>query len=245
MRGYDEQCAREFAGLKRGVERYFADVNAPCPYGLPCQARFHQASFAPLSERAMELFLAAGYRRNGNCLYAMDCPDCSACLPIRLKSGCLAPNRSQRRAMKKNRDLDVEFGPVEAAGESVELCDRFLAARYPRERSSGESYYLGFFSNMIVTTIEVRYRLAGRLVGVAIVDMGSAWMNAVYFFFDPDLADRSLGTYNILTLERLCRREQIALLYLGYLIREVPAMAYKARFQPHELLVQGEWQGGG
>ena len=81
---YDEQCAEDFAILEPRMDQFFAEMVVDCPYHLPHDARFYQALFSPLSDRVMELFLASGYRRNGNCLYTMHCPDCSACIPIRL-----------------------------------------------------------------------------------------------------------------------------------------------------------------
>lgn len=245
MRAYDEQCAREFAQLAKGLQQYFNDIAVTCPYGLPGQAIFHQALFAPLGDRAMELFLASGYRRNGNHLYCMRCPDCSACLPIRLAPSRVRLSRSQRRVLKRNRDVRIEFKPVEASQENIALCDRFLASRYPQKNNNGRNYYQGFFSNMITSTIEIRYRAQGRLIGTAIVDVGVNWMNAVYFFFDPDEARRSLGTLNILTMLDLCEQHEIRSLYLGYLIKEVPAMNYKKRFRPYELLLDGAWRVGG
>ncbi len=242
MRGYDEQCTREFARLAKGVEQYFVDISTSCPYGLPKQACFHQASFAPMGDRPMELFLAAGYRRNGNHLYCMRCPDCSFCVPIRLDPGKVRLKRNQKRVLKRNQDVQIEFGPVESNAENISLCDRFLTSRYPQKNNNAENYYLGFFNNMIVSTLEIRYRVSGRLVGTGIVDMGVNWMNAVYFFFDPDEARRSLGTFNILTMLDLCEQHEIGCLYLGYFIQEVAAMSYKKHFCPHELLLDRLWR---
>ncbi|HKJ64767.1 MAG TPA: arginyltransferase, partial [Desulfopila sp.] len=84
MSKYDQKCALEFSTLKKRVDKYFVDVTVNCPYQLPYPATFYQGLFGPLSDRMMELFLAAGYRRNGNSLYAMHCRNCSACIPIRL-----------------------------------------------------------------------------------------------------------------------------------------------------------------
>ena len=89
------------------------------------------------------------------------------------------------------------------------------------------------FSTASLTAFRLQYRLAGRLVGAAIVDIGDNWLNAVYFYFDPDEGRRSLGTFNILTLLDLCQERGIDYLYLGYYIRDVAAMSYKSSFKPH------------
>jgi leucyl-tRNA---protein transferase len=242
MTHYDQQCAAEFAQLRSRFDEYFIEMAVECPYHLPHTAVFYQALFAPIPERIMELFLAAGYRRNGNCLYAMHCSSCSACDPIRLHPQELELNRNQRRVMKKNQDLEIEYGPVQLSPENLALCQKFLSSRYPHKNNQAESYYSGFFLTAITTSMEIRYRLAGRLVGSAIVDMGENWMNAVYFYFDPDQARRSLGTFNILTLAEFCLNQQINYLYLGYYIQSVAAMNYKSRFTPHYLYRDGSWQ---
>lgn len=244
---YDMRCRREFLALHARVAHLFFDIDIDCPYGLPQVATFHQASFAPLGERAMELFLAAGYRRNGNCLYAMNCRNCRLCIPIRLHPGEFSPNRNQRRAMARNSDVERSLAPLQPVAEDYLLCEKFLRTRYPRENNSAVGYYRDFFNNGIVNSAQLQYRLAGRLIGNAIIDIGYNWLNAVYFFFDPDEGRRSLGTHNILCLVDLCREWDIEYLYLGYYIPTVAAMSYKKNFTPHYLLDGGVWRktGGG
>lgn len=241
---YDQKCADDFMLLQARVDRYFVELTTSCPYGLPYVACFYQAMFGPLTDRAMELFLAAGYRRNGNCLYAMHCRDCEACIPIRLRPRLFAPNRNQRRAARKNSDLAVTFHPVTMDEEHLELCGRFLASRYPQERNNADGYYRGFFCNTIVNSMRIDFRQDGKLLGGSIVDLGERWMNAVYFYFDPDATKRSLGTFNILTMVDVCLEMGIEFLYLGYLINEVSAMRYKRHFRPHEIFLDEEWQQG-
>lgn len=240
-REYDQRCATEFSLLRRRVDRYFVELNTGCPYGLAYRACFYQALFGPLTDRTMELFLAAGYRRNGNCLYTMHCRQCRGCVPIRLITGKFQPNRNQKRAWKRNSDLDVTFRPVQPDAEHLDLCERFLQQRYPQEQNSGDSYYNGFFCNTIVNSMSIDFRLKGRLVGSSIVDLGENWMNAVYFYFDPKEDKRSLGTYNIMTLVTTCLEMGIDFLYLGYYIEGIRAMSYKKNFRPHQLLQNHEW----
>jgi arginine-tRNA-protein transferase len=47
---------------------------------------------------------------------------------------------------------------------------------------------------------------------------------------------------NILNLLHFCRRNKISLLYLGYLIKGISSMSYKASFKPHELHFGGSWK---
>jgi leucyl-tRNA---protein transferase len=238
---YDERCRNEFTILHSRVAHLFVDIDIACPYGLPYVATFHQATFAPLSERAMELFLAAGYRRNGNCLYTMLCHECTECIPIRLHPAEFSANRNQKRALSKNHDVEKTLLPLQPTKEDYLLCEKFLQSRYPRENNTAVGYYRDFFLNTIVNSTQLQYRVGDRLIGTTIIDIGYNWLNAVYFYFDPAESRRSLGTYNILCLIDLCREWEIEFLYLGYYIQSVPAMSYKANFHPHCLLVGNSW----
>ncbi|MDP3478829.1 MAG: arginyltransferase [Desulfoprunum sp.] len=239
---YDQQCAEEFSLIRSRVDSYFMNLRTACPYGLPYVATFHQAMFCPLDQRIMELFLAAGYRRNGNCLYTMRCVGCSACVPVRLDCTTFRANRNQRRVRTKNADIVISLDGLVADAENLLLCQKFLEERYPQKNNTAEGYFDGFFLNGIVDSLSLQYRLAGRLVGSAVVDIGENWLNAVYFYFDPDEGRRSLGTFNILTLVDLCQERGIDYLYLGYYIQEVAAMSYKGSFRPHYLYLDGFWQ---
>lgn len=239
---YDRQCGEEFARLENRLDRYFVNMSMECPYQLPYIATFYQALFGPITEHVMELFLAAGYRRNGNSLYTMRCKDCDRCVPIRLYPGEFKPNRNQRRTIKRNSDLSIHFNSVQMNDENLELCEHFLSTRYPQKNNTALGYYSGFFLNHIVTSLELHYRKDGRLLGNAIVDIGQNWMNAVYFFFDTNEADRSLGTFNILTMIDFCLQKKIDYLYLGYYIDGLSSMSYKAQFRPCYLKRNDCWE---
>ena len=239
---YDEVCRAEFDHLQSRIEHLFIDIDIGCPYGRPCVATFHQATFAPLSERAMELFLAAGYRRNGNSLYTMRCRDCSACTPIRIHPHEFCPNRNQKRVIKRNKNVEISLVPPCVDKENIDLCEKFLQVRYANENNNARGYYRDFFLNSIVSSVQLQFRIDGRLVGTSILDVGANWLNGVYFYFDPDESKRSLGTFNILQLIHICREWGIDYLYLGYYIRNISAMSYKEKFRPHHLLLNKKWE---
>lgn len=228
--------------IDSGLEQYFVDISVDCPYGLPLTAVYHQAMFTSIGDATLGMFFAHGYRRNGNCIYSMRCPECRACVPIRLRPEEFIPNRNQRRNWKKNLDVTAGVAPLRMSRENLTLLDRHLRARFPGSRSNAEDYYAGFFISAISRCFEIRYRVKDRLIGVAIVDGSEQWLNAVYFYFDPQEAWRSPGTMNILNLINFCRRHGIGRLYLGYCIEQVQSMRYKAAFKAHELLLADGWQ---
>jgi arginine-tRNA-protein transferase len=67
-------------------------------------------------------------------------------------------------------------------------------------------------------------------------------MSAVYSFFEPALAEQSLGTLTILWLVDRARALGLPYVYLGYWVPESRKMAYKARFRPSEILAGGAWR---
>ena len=75
-----------------------------------------------------------------------------------------------------------------------------------------------------------------RLVGACLADRLGDGMSAVYSFFAPELAGRSLGTYANLWLIDRARVLDLPYVYLGYWVQESRKMAYKARFKPSEIL---------
>jgi len=226
----------------QGFSPCFSEIASHCPYGFDRIAVYRQASFGRLPDEIFSSFLAAGYRRNGNILYAMNCPSCTECVPIRLEPELLKLSRSQKRVQRKNRDLAVHIGPLMVDEERLQLCETFLRNRYPARHNKALEYYSGFFLNIVTTTVEVTYRVKERLVGLSIVDVTDNAMNAVYFCFDPEYGHRSLGTWNILHLAELCRKERKPYLYLGYWIKDLSAMDYKSRFTPHFLLRGRRWE---
>jgi arginine-tRNA-protein transferase len=94
-----------------------------------------------------------------------------------------------------------------------------------------------------IETVVIEFRDPDdRLVGACLADRLGDGMSAVYSFFAPELAKRSLGTYAILWLIERARSQDLPYVYLGYWVPESRKMAYKARFRPSEILTGGTWR---
>jgi len=198
-----------------------------------------------LSPEELDRRLAEGDRRHGPFLYRPQCPGCRSCEAIRLPIASFSFTKSHRRVLRKgDAALSVEIGDPIADEERLALYDKHKRKR-DLMSNSGEPLdlkgYEGFLVDRCVRSFELRYLHEGQLVGVAVTDRGASTLSAVYCLWDPDYARLSLGTYSILKQVELCRRWGMSHLYLGLYVQDNEHMRYKARFRPHERLVDGSW----
>ncbi len=188
--------------------------------------------------------LAGGDRRSGFFLYTQECPTCRACEPLRIDVPAFKPARTHRRTRNRgDRELTCEIGPFEVDDDRVAL---YVAHQRGRGLARNDAAidargYEAFLTDSCVDGFEIRYRLAGRLVGVAITDHAKDALSAVYTFFDPELTALSIGTYSILKQISIAETLKLRWLYLGLAIEESPHMRYKLRFVPHERRILGAW----
>lgn len=182
-----------------------------------------------------------GFRRSGDHIYRPNCPECSACVPVRIDVARFVPNRSQRRCLRANADIHVRIRPAGYNSEHYALYCRYLAQRHPGGGMDNPTIdsYVNFLTSSWCDTAFVEFRLDHRLVAVAVTDFVLDGASAFYTFFDPDMARRGLGTLAILRQLDLVREYGLSRLYLGYWIAESAKMRYKSRFSAVELYRDG------
>lgn len=222
------------------------DHPSHCPY-LPDRPARMPLRLPARSLRADELDqrLAAGDRRQGVVLYRTECPDCNACVPLRLDVARFVPSRTHRRTITKgDRELVIELGPPVLDERRVQLYNRHKLLRGLGDETGliDQDGYQAFLVETCCDTFEMRFYSERTLIGVAIVDRGFTSLSAMYCFYEPDLQKYSIGTYAILKQLELCKQWGMHYLYLGLYVEGSPTMAYKAKFFPHQQRRGGRWQ---
>ncbi len=188
--------------------------------------------------------IALGYRRSGHHTYRPHCEGCNACIPCRIPVRHFRMNRSQRRCQCRNDDLDIHFRPARFDDELFELYQRYINTRHgdgDMVNPSPQDYRNFLYSDWSDTGF-AEIRLQQRLVSVAVFDRVDDGLSAVYSFFDPDMARRSLGVFNILTLVGHAREQGLSHLYMGYLIHGCRKMQYKTAYRPLQCYLANRWQ---
>jgi arginine-tRNA-protein transferase len=210
-----------------------------CPYLPGRAARQLTILPTPLTPGVYHSLMDLNFRRLGGAFYRPQCDACEACRMIRIPVGEFRPSRAQRRCLARNRDLTVEIASPSPSEEKRQLYKRYLEARHDGQMDGSPDEFHAFLYSSPVATVEFVYRRHGELVGVGIVDVEPQALSAVYFYFEPDAASRSLGVFNVLRTIEECRRRGAPHLYLGYYVEMCRKMSYKASYRPCEILDPG------
>jgi len=185
-----------------------------------------------------------GFRRSGEYVYRPGCLGCNACVPVRIRCAEFKPRRTDRRLMAKNDDLEIDYCEACYSEEYFALYRRYLGERHAgggMDDPDPEDFER-FLLNPWGETLFVELRQRGRVVAIAVTDVVTNGLSAVYTFFDPDLVDRAPGRFGILCQIELCKVLDYSHLYLGYWVNGCRKMQYKTDFRPQEHFDGHHWR---
>lgn len=187
--------------------------------------------------------IALGYRRSGQYTYRPHCKDCAACVPCRILVNQFKARRNQKRCYARNADLQTSAQIAHYSNEHFDLYQRYINSRH----ADGDMVdptpedFRNFLYSDWSDTFFLESRLNDKLISVAVYDQVADGLSAVYSFFDPEHAQRSLGTFNILSLIKKTQILRRRFVYMGYLIKDCKKMQYKTNFQPLQYFVNNMW----
>ncbi len=236
--------------------QFFLTAPSPCPY---LDGQFERKVFTHLvGDKAPEmndLLTQGGFRRSQNIAYRPACETCRACISVRILAGEFNPSRNMRRVLHDNADLIGVMHDAEPSTEQYSLFRAYLDARHRKGDMSDMTVldYAMMVEDTHVNTKIIEYRRRGpdtfitgrgqgELLAVALTDKMADGLSMVYSYFDPELADRSLGTFMILDHINRARAMGLPHVYLGYWVNGSPKMNYKMRFMPQEHLGPKGWE---
>lgn len=221
-------------------------ISAPheCPY-LPGE----QASSllldpsATIGDQLFSVAIESGFRRSGKAVYRPHCSDCRACKSVKIPVTEQILNRVQKRTLKRNQDVQALFVEPMFDERHFQLYCRYQSWKHPGD-SMDHGDRLRYEESLVDSSVRsalLEFYIDHTLVAVSVVDVVAQGLSAVYTFFEPDMAARSLGRFAVLTLVEKARELDLEYVYLGYWIKDCNKMNYKAEYRPLLAYDGSEW----
>jgi arginyl-tRNA--protein-N-Asp/Glu arginylyltransferase len=235
----------------RRMESIFRYVAPPsrCGYLPDRQWSLEYEMVAALTAQEYLDRMLLGWRRFGGMLFRPRCEACRACQSLRVKVAAFRPNRSQRRVIQANRgQVQLRIGHPSVTRAKLQLYDRYhsyqtSARGWPEHPAKDAASYRESFVHNPAFTEEWCYYLDHQLIGVGYIDDLPGGLSAIYFFYEPELRRRGLGTWNVLTILEEAAQRGRDYVYLGYFVGGCRSLAYKANFKPNQILDgSGAWR---
>jgi arginyl-tRNA--protein-N-Asp/Glu arginylyltransferase len=239
----------------RDSPQFYLTAPSPCPYLKGKQER--KVFTHLIGERAARLndvLSHGGFRRSQTIAYRPACESCKACVSVRVPVADFDWTKSFRRNLRDNDDVVSDMRAATPTSEQYSTFRAYLDLRHADGGMADMTVldYAMMVEDTHVNTKLVEYRLKGDdlpvnrygegpLIGVSLTDILADGLSMVYSFYEPEMAERSIGTLMILDHIRRTQELDLPYLYLGYWVEGSRKMAYKGRFLPQERLGPNGW----
>ena len=219
----------------------FCMLDYTCAYLPGKMVRMHYKHIDHASKAFVTTVVNRGWRRFGKYFFYPICQGCNACKSLRIHVESFSPRKSQRKAIKRNAQTHIKIRRPSLSKEHIALYNKYHAWKsikdnWRHRNISQKEYFENFVDGAHDFGREVCYYIEGKLVGVDLIDVVEDGISAIYFYYDPDYASLSLGTYSLLYQVELAKQMKLPYIYLGYWVDGCQAFAYKRNFKPLDIL---------
>ncbi len=194
----------------------------------------------------LDMLLADGWRHFGIYFFRYNLnihkEDIVRVIPLRIRLADFKLSKTQKRVLRKNEDLTVEFAPIKITDEIESLFHR-----HKRRFDHGvpDSIY-DFLSPDAANYPTVGFQITARdvddkLLAKSFFDVAAESVSAIYGCFDPDETSRSLGIFTMLKVIDFATRNGKTFYYHGYAYDSESFYDYKKRFSGLEQFDWNNW----
>lgn len=160
--------------------------------------------------------------------------------PLRIRLAAFSLSKNKRRILKKNRDLQIVFRPIEITAEK-----EFLFERHKQRFKGGVPFsiydFLSFDAARVpCEALEVCLYDKEKLLAASFFDVGETAVSSIYAMFAPEETSRSLGIFTMLLEIGFALEHGKEFYYQGYAYEENSFYDYKKRFRGLEKF---DWNG--
>ncbi|HEY9128847.1 MAG TPA: arginyltransferase [Sulfurovum sp.] len=219
----------------------FSMLDYDCAYIPGNKVRMNYKYISKASKKFVTAVITRGWRRFGKYFFHPICNGCNECKSIRIDVNNYHFTKSQKKAIKRNIDTHIVVQKPSLTEAHIYLYNKYHSFKHEKDQwqhrnISQREYYENFVDGAHDYGREVLYIKDNKLIGVDLIDILDDGISSIYFYYDPDYANLSLGTYSLLYQVQLARAYKLPWIYLGYWVDGCKAFAYKPKFKPQEIL---------
>jgi arginine-tRNA-protein transferase len=192
----------------------------------------------------MDIFLAEGWRHVGRRFFRYSSGFYDSAFrhvaPLRIRLANFSLSKSQRRTLKKNRDLQIVVRAFDVTPEMEELFEKHKRRFIYGVPESIYNFLPRDAGDNPCEALEICVYRDGELLAVSFFDVGERAVSSVYAIFAPEETSRRLGIFTMLLEIEWALENKKEFFYQGYCFEEDSFYDYKKRFRGVEKF---DWNG--
>ena len=209
-----------------------------CSYLDAKKQTMHYKVIDKCSLRTNHELIERGYRRFGRMYFRPVCQHCDECKSIKIDVNNYTFSKSERRVLKKSKDITILIQKPSMTQVHLELFDKYHNHMHHKKGwdfhpVTPDHYYNSFVVGYEDFGYEVLYYFQDKLIGVDLIDILPEGISSIYCYYDPDFSSYSLGKLSLLKQIQIAQENNLKWIYLGYYVKECPSLAYKAEYTPY------------
>ncbi len=219
----------------------FSTLETKCAYLCNKRMRMEYKFIVNCPELLNQKLVQRGWRRFGEYYSRPNCTDCTDCYSLRIDAIKYQFSKSAKRTIKKNKNTRFLVQKPTITIQHLNLYEKYH--KYMESKKgwkhyslSANSYHDLYACGAMEFGREILYFVGDKLVGVDLVDFLSDGISSIYFFYDPDFTDLSLGRFSMYQQIYMAKTNKLPWIYLGYYVEACPSLNYKANYKPYEVL---------
>ncbi len=219
----------------------FSMIDYDCAYIPGNKVRMNYKYVNKASKTFATAVATRGWRRFGKYYFHPICNSCNECKSLRIDVKQYHYTKSQKKSIKRNKETKIIVQKPTLTQNHIDLYNKYhhfksIKDEWQHRSVSQREYHENFVDGAQDFGKEVLYIIDDKLVGVDLIDILDDGISSIYFYYDPDYANLSLGTFSLLYQIKLAKILELPWIYLGYWVDGCKAFAYKPNFKPQELL---------
>lgn len=218
------------------LKEFFVDNK--CSYLDNKEQTTHYKMIEECDSESAEALVERGFRRFGKMYFRPVCSECTECQSLKIDVANYNFSKSERRIMKKGSHLTTYVQTPTLTRDHLKIFKKYHLYMGERKgweytETTPENYHSSFISGHEDFGYEVLYYDEDKLIAVDLIDILENGISSIYFYYDPDYSNLSLGKLSLYNQIKFAKSRDKNWIYLGYYVKECPSLSYKSEYKPY------------